>query len=287
MRKTGLNSVEFTVFDTETTGLDPASDRIVEIAGVRIRGNKRLATFQTLVDPGMPVPPGASRVNGITDAMLAGAPRMEEVIPRFSEFIRGSCLCSYNTPFDMGFVTSEYRRAKVPFPDGLSVVDVLAMARQLLPLDRHPLWYVAQSLGIAESQQHRALSDVELTLGVFASLRKMLREREVATLADYVCLFGRGCRRYDELQREKIAGIGEAIERGARLRIRYFSRSEGRVTEREIIPKEVRTEGTSSYVTGFCCLKQGERTFKIEGILRLEPLDPSAPVRGRKETTHE
>lgn len=194
---------------------------------------------------------------------------MAEIIPRFSEFIRGSCLCAYNAAFDMGFVTNEWLRAGSGFPD-VPVIDVLAMARQLLTLERHPLWYVAQSLGITKAQEHRALSDVELMVGVFTALRERLDAGDVRTFGEYVCLFGRGCRLHDQMRQEKLGLIRDAIGAGGTLRMKYFSRSEGRVSERELIPRELRVERGSEYVVGFCLLKNDERIFRVGSILRLE-----------------
>jgi DNA polymerase III subunit epsilon len=265
-----VRQTEFTVFDTETTGLDPLSDRVIELAAVRVRGDEKLAEFHSLINPGRPVSEGAFRVNGISDAMLAGAPRMEAVIPEFTRFIEGSCLCSYNAPFDMGFMVNEYRRAGFEFPKHLPVIDVLAMARRILPLERHALWYVSQSLGIGNGQEHRALADVELTLGVFRAIAAKLGEKEISSLGDYVCLFGKGCASHEEMQQAKISRIERAISRGASVRIKYFSRSDSRVSEREVIPREVRIDGGRAYLTGYCCTKRAERTFGIEGILRVE-----------------
>jgi len=259
------------IFDTETTGLDPLSgDRVIELAGVRVRGDTRVGVFQELVNPQRPVPYGAFRVNGISDEMLSGKPRMAEVLPRFAEFIRGGCLCSYNAPFDMGFLAAEYRLAGMEFPEEVEVIDVLSMARQLLSLERYALWFVAQSLGIGKGQAHRALSDVELTLDVYRNLSARLREKAVVSLDDLVCLFGRGCGAFDRKRKAKLGQIRRAIELGSRIRIRYFSRSDSAVTEREVLPREITVDGERTYFTGFCSLKAAERTFRLEGILSLE-----------------
>jgi DNA polymerase III epsilon subunit family exonuclease len=277
MKTLDVRETEFTIFDTETTGLDPFSDRIIELAAIRVRGDEKISTFQTLVDPQRPVSEGAFRVNGISDAMLIGAPRMAEIIPRFSKFIRGSCLCSYNAAFDMGFITNEYQLAGVEFPKETTVVDILAMARHLLPLERHALWYVAQSLGIGDGQEHRALADVELTLGVFSQLKARLREKDITDIEDYVGLFGRGCQSHQEMQRQKISQIQRAIDLKATIRIKYFSRSDTRVSERDVIPREIKIDRNRAYLIGFCCARNSERTFSITGILRLEMLGLAAP----------
>lgn len=89
-----LEEVEFTIFDTETTGLEPQSgDRIVEIAGVRLKGKETISTFQSLVNPHRAISEGAFQVNRITQDMLKGAPEADAVLPEFLEFAKGSCLC--------------------------------------------------------------------------------------------------------------------------------------------------------------------------------------------------
>jgi DNA polymerase III epsilon subunit family exonuclease len=95
-----IDEVEFTIFDTETTGLSPdLGDRIVEIAAVRIKGDKVMGTFESLINPGRDVSEAAFSVNHISAEMLISAPRSQEIIPRFLDFIEGSCLCAYNAGF--------------------------------------------------------------------------------------------------------------------------------------------------------------------------------------------
>ncbi|MCX5714564.1 MAG: 3'-5' exonuclease, partial [Candidatus Omnitrophica bacterium] len=105
-----LEEVEFTIFDAETTGLEPESgDRIVEIAAIRFKGKEKLATFEFLVNPHRQISPAAFQVNRITHDMLSAAPDIGIVLPGFLSFIEGSCLCSYNAPFDLGFLDNEIR----------------------------------------------------------------------------------------------------------------------------------------------------------------------------------
>ena len=153
-----IDEIEFTIFDTETTGLDPqGGDRIVEIAGLRFKGDEQIATFHSLVDPGRPISSAAFAVNGITPQMLAGAPSSERVLPEFLDFIKDSCLCSYNAGFDLGFLNSELGIiGRRPLQEVI-VIDILRMARRLLPgLQRYALWFVAEKLGVQSRQEHRA-----------------------------------------------------------------------------------------------------------------------------------
>ena len=186
-----LEEVEFVIFDTETTGLEPESgDRIVEIAAIRFKGKEKLAVFENLVNPKRDISDGAFSVNGITQEMLKSAPEIKEVLPRFLEFIRGSCLCSYNAVFDLGFLNNELKVAGEPQLRDLPVVDILKMARRLLPgLQRYALWAVAEHLGVVRKQLHRALEDVELSAEVFYKLKSILELKKIISYEEFFSLF--------------------------------------------------------------------------------------------------
>lgn len=174
-----IDEIEFTVFDTETTGLDPvAGDRIVELAAIRFKGDKRLAVFESLVNPEYPVSLGAFNVNKISREMLMSAPKPREIIPKFLDFVQGSFLCCYNADFDLGFLNNELRILGLAQMKDNPIVDILKIARVALPgLERYALWYVAENLGIKIKQEHRALADVELTLGVFYKLKDIIKAK--------------------------------------------------------------------------------------------------------------
>jgi len=267
-----LDEIEFTIFDTETTGLDPDSgDRIVEIAAVRFKGRERIATFQTLVNPERSISQSAFEVNRITQEELMNAPKIIEVLPSFHNFIRGSCLCSYNAPFDLKFLENESRLTGLPTQKDIMVVDIFTMAKKLLPnMERYALWYVLERLGLKTEQKHRALSDVEITLEVFNRLNEILYKKGIVDFNNFLSLFSLNSNCLNDINNQKIAQIQEAINLGVKLKIRYFSHSQAEVTEREVIPKEIRQDRRRSYLVGYCCLRKEERTFRTDGILHLE-----------------
>lgn len=267
-----IEGVEFTIFDTETTGLDPrCGDRIVEIAAIRVQGSRILGQFESLVNPGRPVSPGAYAVNRISDEMLARAPSAAAVLPGFMDFIKDSCLCSYNLPFDLGFLKNEIAiSGTLPLGD-IPLIDVLAMSRRLLPeLDRHALGFVAGSLGIAQRQEHRALSDVDMTWQVFQKMKGLLRAKGIADFDQYLGLFGLDQRALQDLTSQKLAKIQGAIDAAARLTIRYMSCSDGAVSERQVLPKEIKRDARYSYMVGYCFLKNEDRMFRVDSILDME-----------------
>jgi DNA polymerase III epsilon subunit family exonuclease len=268
-----LEEIEFTIFDTETTGLEPQSgDRVVEIAGLRFRGSEKIATFQSLVNPGRQISEAAFAVNRISQEMLDSAPRIEEVMPKFLDFIGETALLSYNAGFDLEFLNHELKLLRQPPLEKRMVLDILKMARRALPdLERYALWFVAQHLGLAPKQEHRALADVELTFAVFNKLKSALVKKGLTDFTHFAGLFGLTSHFLENLRNQKIAAIQEAIDLGVKLKIKYISNS-GAITEREVSPKEIRQENKYHYLVGYCALRKDERTFRIDGILHLEIL---------------
>ena len=270
-----LEEIEFTIFDTETTGLEPESgDRIVELAAVRFKNKGRIATFQSLVNPGRPISEAAFQVNRITPDMLKDAATIDKVLPEFLGFIQNSCLCSYNAGFDLAFLNSELRLLGRTLSEGTLVVDILKMAKRLLPgLERYALWFVADKLGIKTKQHHRALADVELTLEVFNKLSEILKTKCISDFMNFLNLFGLNSDLLNDINNQKIARIQEAMDLGVRLKIKYLSSSSATVSEREVLPKEIKQERNQNYLVGHCYLRNEERSFRIDGILHLEVVD--------------
>jgi len=267
-----IDEVEFTIFDTETTGLNwQAGDRIVEIAGLRFKGQEKIATFSSLVDPGYPVSEAAFAVNKITPQMLRTAESPKEVIPRFLEFIRGSCLCSYNAEFDLGFLDNELQLISLSRPGDMVVFDVLTMARRLMPgLNRYALWFVAEKLGVRSKQEHRALSDVQMTWEVFDRLKILCQAKGITDFSGFSGLFAFNPGLLGSSNEQKASKVMECIDLKATLKIRYISTQNAQVTERQVIPKEIRQDRGHKYLVGYCCLKKEERVFRLDNILSLE-----------------
>lgn len=267
-----IKEVGFVIFDTETTGLEPESgDRIIEIAAIKLKDNTRGEAFQSLINPRRKVSEAAFQVNHISDKMLKEAPTIEKVLPQFLRFIRGSVLCSYNAGFDLGFIMNEAKLLNLKLPEDLIVVDILSMARRLFPnIERHALWFVAQTLRINTSQEHRAFSDVELTIQVFNKLNAILREKSITDFLQFSSLFGLNSQFLNSINEKKIAEIRQAIDLGVKLNIKYLSHSDAEVTERLVTPKQILEEKNRSYLVGYCHLRNQERTFRIDGILHIE-----------------
>lgn len=164
------------VFDTETTGLDPASgDRLVEIGCVELlNAIPTGATFQTYLDPERDMPADASRVHGLSGEFLKGKPRFAQKADEFIAFIGDARLVAHNAEFDMRFVNSELKRAGLPTIGMERVVDTLALARRRHPGAPNSLDSLCARYRIDNSKRadaHGALVDAQILAEVYAELR--------------------------------------------------------------------------------------------------------------------
>jgi DNA polymerase III subunit epsilon len=167
-----LHQVTFVVVDLETTGGSPADCEITEIGAVKVCGGEVLGEYQTLVNPGGPIPPFISVLTGITDSMVGTAPQIRAALPAFLEFARGAVLVAHNARFDVSFLKAACLRSGVPWP-GFAVLDTVHLARQVLPRDEvpnHKLASLARLFGSPVSPDHRALTDARATVHVLHAL---------------------------------------------------------------------------------------------------------------------
>lgn len=183
---TPLAEVTFVVVDLETTGGRPGDSAITEIGAVKVRGGEVLGELQTLVDPGGPVPPYIQVLTGITTSMLIGAPRIEEVLPSFLEFARGTVLVAHNAPFDVGFLRAAASATGHAWP-GFRVVDTVRLARRVVTRDEapnHKLSSLAALFRATTTPNHRALDDARATVDVLHALLGRLGPLGVTHLED-------------------------------------------------------------------------------------------------------
>ncbi|MCI5052171.1 MAG: DUF3820 family protein [Simkaniaceae bacterium] len=156
-------------YDTETTGIRPDKDRIIEIA---LFDKERDKTLSMLIDPEMPIPLESSQITGITDEMVAGKPKFKEAAEQMVEFCEGdSVLIAHNNDnFDKKFLEAEFARAGVELPE-YKYIDTLKWARKYRPdLPRHALQYLRQVYGLEENNAHRALDDVIIMSQLFTMM---------------------------------------------------------------------------------------------------------------------
>jgi DNA polymerase III epsilon subunit family exonuclease len=157
----------FTAFDFETTGLFPATDRIVEFGGVRFQDGKIIETFEMLCNPGIPIGADAAKVSGICDDDVAGATPVAEAIPGFISFIGESVLVAHNAAFDLGFLRAAAEsvgKGEILNP----VVDTQALAIKAFPGKKsYGLQNLASDFGFPPNRAHRALDDAIMCKRLF------------------------------------------------------------------------------------------------------------------------
>lgn len=210
----------FVVFDLETTGLEPKKERIVEIGAVKFDRRGPIGRFSVLIDPGIPMPAKASEINGITDAMLAGKPGIDLVLPDFLRFIGDAPLIAHNANFDCSFVNAalaeRWERAKKAAAEDASqgslldaaddggasdgtggttdffappypalpnkIVDTLVFAKEAFPGRwKYSLQELAKYFGINALDAHRAEDDARVCMEVFIKCAERSAGREVRT----------------------------------------------------------------------------------------------------------
>lgn len=267
-----IDDVDFVIFDVETTGLQAsAGDRIIEIAALRYKNGKAVDSFSSLVNPQINISQAAFAVNHISQEMVDSAPLSAEVLPKFLAFAEDGCLAGYNVGFDIGFLEHELGLLGKNLSVNTAIVDIIRMARRIVRgSDSYSLANVSRYLGIPMPQEHRALSDVELTVNVFSQLIAQLKTKGIDDFVHFYNLFGTNLNLTEALNSQRIAAIQRAMDLGVRLKIKYCSGSGAQVTEREVSPKEIRQEGKSHYLVGYCHLRKDERAFKVNAILDLE-----------------
>ncbi len=166
---------EYVAFDLETTGLSSQTDRIIEIGAVVMKGGKEVDRFQTFVDPGRKLDKTIVDLTGISDDMLVGAPKIEEVLPKFMEFVAGRVLVAHNSEFDTGFIRAECQRQGIAYH--FTSADTLILSQNLLShLGKFKLDIVANALSLPEFNHHRAADDAVTCGMIMDRLLKQLEE---------------------------------------------------------------------------------------------------------------
>ncbi len=172
----------FVVIDVETTGLKPADCRICEVGAIRLVAGKETDRFHSMIHPGVPMPPDATRINKITDDMLKDAPGFEKIAPDLRKFMSGSILVAQNAEFDVSFLNAEFLRAgmtKLAMP----ALDTILLARKVKPgLPTYNLDNLAYHFKVKFNERHRSIGDCEVTGQVFWQCLEALRPKTMDDL---------------------------------------------------------------------------------------------------------
>ncbi len=177
---------DFIVFDLETTGLNSGTERITEIGAVRFSGGEVREEFNTFVNPEKPIPPKITELTGITDAMVADAPKEGEALRKFYDFCGSTrVLVAHNARFDTSFLKAAASRCGMDYP--FASVDTVPLCRALYPdLKNHKLDTVAKHLQLEPFNHHRACDDARVLAHIFACLIKDLQKQKGITTVDEI-----------------------------------------------------------------------------------------------------
>jgi DNA polymerase III subunit epsilon len=258
---TPLRDVTFVVVDLETTGGSAIDCGITEVGAVKVRGGQVIGEFQTLVNPGEPIPAFIAVLTGITTGMVTDAPRIEPVLFDFLEFSRGCVLVAHNAPFDMSFLKAACQRAGVAWP-GFAVVDTARLARRVLTRDEArdcKLSTLARIFHASTTPNHRALADARATVDVLHALLERLGPLGVQTLEElstFTSMVTAAQRRKRHLaetlptgpgvyffldEHDRVLYVGKSKSLRARVRS-YFTSSETRTRMAEMVALAARVD---------------------------------------------
>ncbi len=188
----------YTVVDTETTGLDPQADRLIEIAAIRVRAGKEVARFETLVKPGCKLSKAIVDLTGITDGELTNAPEPQDALQQFIDFLKDDIIVAHNANFDVNFLYDSMQRCGMK-PLENNFVDTMRLAKCIRPdLSNYKLATLAKAYRIAQPKAHRALADCETTMAVLQKMDEDAQQQKI----DFTQIQKKGC-----FSRSKVAGI--------------------------------------------------------------------------------
>lgn len=156
---------DYTVLDLETTGLNPVTDLIIEYAAIKVRNNQVVDTFQSLCDPGFPIPPQIEMITGITTEMVRFSPNPRKVLPDFLDFVGEDIIVGHNVLFDVRFIAASNGEFKNTY------IDTMKLFRKLHPnLSHHRLSDMVDFYNQQNENAHRALSDCFATYGCLEAM---------------------------------------------------------------------------------------------------------------------
>ncbi len=184
-----LSETPFVVVDTETTGTRPATERIIEVAAVRVAGGEILDTYSQLINPGRIISGRITQITGITNSMVYDEPGIETVMPDFLDFVGDDIFVAHNLSFDLGFLNAELARLSMPALDNPTLCTLRLARRLLRGLRSKGLTALAAFYGISVDGRHRALGDPKATAEILLHFIERARYEHDLEYADDLLKF--------------------------------------------------------------------------------------------------
>jgi len=190
--ESSLASLQYVIFDLETTGLNPITNEITEIGAFKIINGELQDIFSQLIKPQAGISDEITRLTGIDDDMVKEAPPIEIILPKFLDYIGHSILIAHNADFDIGFVKAKIKQVAPGQELTNSILCTVKLARYLLPnLANHKLHTVGRHFGFSTQNRHRSIGDVELTFQIWEKLLPMLEAKGIKNNSDLDSLMKR------------------------------------------------------------------------------------------------
>lgn len=164
--KQNWTELEYVAFDTETSGPYPIESEIIELGAIKWKNGEIVDRFQTLLKPSKPLQSDNIRIHGITNEMVQEAPDMKSKISEFKMFIENSVLIAHHAPFDLGFLTIDFEKNNLNFPNTVNLCTSL-LSRALLHTTNHKLQTLIKELNLIGGAAHRAYDDAYACFQVF------------------------------------------------------------------------------------------------------------------------
>lgn len=256
-------------FDSETTGLDRGS-RALEIAGVMFDDTGVLDRFETLINPGMPIPPDVTKINGITDDMVKGAPDTHEAMTMFFNWLGESRLgIAHYAQYDTGILSWDAARVGIAIPTDMLIVDTCELAKALAVTKNNKLDTLVAHYGIQRmGDAHRAMSDADACYQVFCKMTAAKGGMPPAHFYRQWALAGHDYEYTDALPAH-LSDLPQIVERAEYLSFVYED-DKGARTERTITPYGWCKRGKETYLHGLCHLRQERRTFRTDRVIEVQ-----------------
>ncbi len=164
---------DYTVIDIETTGLSPQKCEIIEISALRVRDDKIVKSFSSLVKPSVPISSFITRLTGISMSMVESAPSIKYVLSEFLEFVGNDCILGHNVNFDINFI---YDNLQKYYDEEFSndFVDTMRLSRKYCDIKSHNLKSLAKYYNVSIAGHHRALVDCEITYNVYQNIKRQM-----------------------------------------------------------------------------------------------------------------
>lgn len=187
--KLSWEDLSIVAFDTETSGAYPVAHEIVEMGAVKWEKGQIVGEFQALIKPSVPMGEAVIKIHGITNEMVADAPSMKEVLPKFHQFLGSSAIMAHHAPFDLGFLTYEFEKANLPIPSSPILCTSLLSRTLIRESPNHRLQTLIPVLKIPQGAAHRALDDAKACLAVGLECFKRMGEKN--SLMDLQAVMGK------------------------------------------------------------------------------------------------